>query len=441
MKGMRKSILIIPIALLILVALASGIQAGETPLTEPIQEPGKEPKMETTYTNTTKTTCDENKRCTLTLYSGITHVEEEGRWIPMQEAKSLKPYFNTVYLSRAADLTINIKDFNYNHIEFDLLVSSKQVGKQIPITMYHEEETTKKDGELEKTIIKSYDENKYFASILNKHTVSTNYTWGDTIKFGKDSTILVLQDAGTENLEDDANDSTYSSTTLWLDDEDYPPDVVAWIKFNISLIPIGATITDANLSVFVKSDEYSSSDIIQVYSNVNETWTLEATYTTTGMNFATTGTWQSSVTNPLDETWIKFDVTPDLQLAYAAGDKNTTYGFKVKPDVDISDEYGSIASKENAVVSIRPMLTITYETGEPPAYTCTTSCPASGWWEITNGERCTLANTCILSGGSLDLNYGVLTITSTGNLVTPPGYEPMIKSGSWLEIENGGKMG
>jgi hypothetical protein len=55
------------------------------------------------------------------------------------------------------------------------------------------------------------------------------------------------------------------------------------------------------------------------------------------------------------------------------------------------------------------------------------SCPASGHWNIVNGDVCTLSTTCNLSAGSLHIFNGSLYITSTGILNVPTGYKIIIE--------------
>jgi len=71
----------------------------------------------------------------------------------------------------------------------------------------------------------------------------------------------------------------------------------------------------------------------------------------------------------------------------------------------------------------------------------TCDCPASGNWEINDGSICTLSTTCSLSGGSLHVSNGSLTVTSTGVLSVPTGYKIIIeKAGRKLIVEKSGKI-
>ena len=79
------------------------------------------------------------------------------------------------------------------------------------------------------------------------------------------------------------------------------------------------------------------------------------------------------------------------------------------------------------------------EGGEPPASTCTP--PASGCWEIDNGDDCTIDDSKSLAGG-ICIQDGTLTITSTGTVNIPTGNNIEIKdlAGNWIYIEDGGSI-
>ena len=68
------------------------------------------------------------------------------------------------------------------------------------------------------------------------------------------------------------------------------------------------------------------------------------------------------------------------------------------------------------------------------------SCPASGNWEITSGDVCTLSTECNLSAGSLHIIEGSLNITSTGTLTIPSGEKIVIEKDNNISIENGGTV-
>jgi hypothetical protein len=75
----------------------------------------------------------------------------------------------------------------------------------------------------------------------------------------------------------------------------------------------------------------------------------------------------------------------------------------------------------------------------PSADSCT--CPASGDWQISGADVCTLTNECNLTGGGLHIANGSLNITSTGTLNIPTGYGFTLDetTNSSLFVQSGGK--
>lgn len=81
-----------------------------------------------------------------------------------------------------------------------------------------------------------------------------------------------------------------------------------------------------------------------------------------------------------------------------------------------------------------------WEAGAPPPES-TCNPPASGCWEIDNGDDCTIDDTNSLAG-AICIQDGTLTITSTGTVNIPTGNEITIKNlaGNWINIEDGGSI-
>ena len=93
------------------------------------------------HTSTTDTSCI-NGKCTLTLYSGIRNVYEDGEWKRAGQAKSLKDNgFYIEYLEKNNDFIIDIIDFNYSSITVVLSISNPmQTGKDIPLRIWRFDE-------------------------------------------------------------------------------------------------------------------------------------------------------------------------------------------------------------------------------------------------------------------------------------------------------------
>jgi hypothetical protein len=68
------------------------------------------------------------------------------------------------------------------------------------------------------------------------------------------------------------------------------------------------------------------------------------------------------------------------------------------------------------------------------------SCPASGHWQITNGDACTLSDICNLVVGDLHIVSGSLTIASTGTLNIQTGQKIIIEKDNNIVRENGSTL-
>ena len=63
-------------------------------------------------------TC-QNGKCTLSLYSGVRNVFEDGKWKRVEEARSLKDVWKKTYLEKDPDFDIEILHVNYTDIELN----------------------------------------------------------------------------------------------------------------------------------------------------------------------------------------------------------------------------------------------------------------------------------------------------------------------------------
>ncbi len=65
--------------------------------------------------------------CNLILYSGIKNVKEDGHWKTVEEARSLKGKgFSVVYLENDSDFPLEVVDFNYTSIVFNVSVTKDE---------------------------------------------------------------------------------------------------------------------------------------------------------------------------------------------------------------------------------------------------------------------------------------------------------------------------
>ena len=79
----------------------------------------EEINSEVTRTASTQTVCNDNGKCTLTLYSGVRYAYEDEIWKEVEKARSLKDAWDVVYLEDDGDHKIDVLDYNYTSIALD----------------------------------------------------------------------------------------------------------------------------------------------------------------------------------------------------------------------------------------------------------------------------------------------------------------------------------
>jgi len=348
---------------------------------DPVEDP---PPTEdgVTRTASTETTCV-NGVCNLVLYSGVRFVEEEGKWKDVREAKSLKGIFNKVILKNDEDYEIEFDDYNYTYIK--KLKIKSEVGGNIPFKIGNTTYVSPYFEEGEEIEI----EDIYVENIL-----AYNFTLGES------STTIILQDADTENLEDAYVRDNFPDHNRGIDDDLYL--VVGgsngfyriYIKFDISSIPSGQVIDDAQFSLYKHSNVNTGTSDISVYHVYNNTWvegsgnhldvTGQSAETNISWNNQPCGTgFDDAVQCNLNyETNIEIDttsgtffnwaVTNTISEVYGGGERNVSLVLKAKDEVEL--DFGHrFKSKEYSTASLRPYLNITYSEIPPQDPTITTT--------------------------------------------------------------------
>lgn len=330
-----------------------------------------------TYTSTTDTICSDGI-CTLTLWSGIRNVYEDDEWKRIENAKSLKGYYNKVYLKQDLDYEIEIEDFNYTCIKKIKLKS--EVSGYIPFKLNGVDFVSpymEKGEEIE------------LEDICVDNIFAYNFT------FGEHSTTIMLQDADSENLDDSNTYRSASNRDRGADDElflggEYTGRVnyQVMIKFNLTSIP-STIIEDANLNLYATSNtidagESMTYDVHHVYSfplfNLsNQEW--HEGNSTTGEEIANaTEISYNKLPNSSEQMnltpessfvidsfsgisqWYSWTIKEMVQKANDNGDLDITIFFNGS---DFTGDPGSaddmdFDSKEGSIPSRRPHLNITY---------------------------------------------------------------------------------
>lgn len=329
-----------------------------------------------TYTSTTDTVC-RGDVCTLTLWSGIRNVYEDNEWKKIEKAKSLKGYYDVIYLENDERYEIEIEDFNYTCLK-KLKIKSEVAGN-IPFKLNHVNYVS--------PYMKAGEEIE-LEDICMDNIFAYNFTLGES------STTIMLQDADTENLDDayvrfgtpDGTAGT-STNTAGRHTAGSVGQARIFMKFNISSIPSGVIIDNATLYIN-NYGVYSggAEDGIDVHYVSNQIWIEE------------TLTWNNQPSyNPsiLDTNtvttagiWYEWNVTDAVKTDYDAENINSSFMAKAKTE----GVYGhhTFRSKEWGDTSLRPYLNITYSEGEPENCWTDTGTyifiPDGCYYEILNGE-------------------------------------------------------
>ncbi|TWU08136.1 LamG-like jellyroll fold domain-containing protein [Stieleria varia] len=171
---------------------------------------------------------------------------------------------------------------------------------------------------------------------------------------------------GTQDTHvDDGNANTsYGNSTSVISDDN---EIHALLRFEDLLggagqIPAGATITSAKLNIYVTDGD--SNDGITVHTMLTN-WSEASTWNSLSAGVSTNNVEATSAAiASLDAGitgWVEVNVTADIQ-SVANGGSNFGWVFK-----SVSADNWTFASSENANVSIRPYLVVSYTAPQPPA--------------------------------------------------------------------------
>jgi hypothetical protein len=169
-------------------------------------------------------------------------------------------------------------------------------------------------------------------------------------------------------IRSDATTTAYGTNTVL--EIDGSPDYAALLRFDLSSIPAGKTITAASLTVNVTD---VSAQVYEIYA-LRRTWSeSSATYNiaSTGVNWATAGANSTSTdrestilgTVSSSSTGVKtfaFNASGVAKVQAWVNTPASNYGFVIQDYVNNSDGI-DISSKENTTAANRPKLTVTYQ--------------------------------------------------------------------------------
>ncbi len=217
---------------------------------------------------------------------------------------------------------------------------------------------------------------------------------------GSQSVTLQPSAADSWVEQKDPDKNYYNDTLMYVDSKTNNENRRSFVRFDLSSIPNGSTVSSANLSLFVK-DCASVSRTLEV-QRLSATWT-ESTITWNNQP-SVSGSAVTTSTGTTKEVWLTWNVTSDV-LEFIQNQTATNYGWRIKDQTEgSSTQYteSSYTRDEASYTTLRPKLSITYT--PPPAY----SSPG------------TLTSTNLLSGatvGSIDsFDYSASAIASGTSL-------------------------
>ena len=174
------------------------------------------------------------------------------------------------------------------------------------------------------------------------------------------------------------------------------------IEFDLTAIPVNATITSAKLSLYATND-LNSMGQHSTLSGPNDCWleriTSDWNESNVTWNTQPTTTTQNHVSLPASdsatENYLDIDVTTLTQDM--VNNPSTSFGFMLKLQNESYYRRMNFCSSDNTTPSLRPKLVITFTTSPLPADSCITMQP-----DATKGKDAMLHGT----SGYMDNNYG-----------------------------------
>jgi len=362
-----------------------------------------------TYTPTTDKTCL-NGKCDLTLYSGIRNVYEDEVWKRPEEARSLKGSGIECVIDSDGEHIAKCLDWNMTSIKLDLSLKSVSLtNKEVPIKIYKHNESNYSQLILKLEITES------FSSLSNaKEKEVLNFEYGDIIHFGDKSTFISLMDNETENLGDaylsmgnnkNTNYGIYNYLYVGNRGTSYG-DVHSVLMFNISMIPSGSIIDNANISLRHTSETLENGEVLELYEYNNWTWN-ETNITGANFCFECVNTTLIDTNSTIDslggtDVWITMNTTTIIQNNLNKEKLNASFFYNLSLHTT-SDTILFYSANYNT--ALKPHINITYSEGASD--TCT--CPGDGEnWEIDLSDYCVISEACNIGNGNI-------TFTGEGN--------------------------
>ena len=364
--------------------------------------------------------------------------DTDGVCKPIEKAKSLKNSPLKLVVEGDGYHNVEIIDYNLTAVKLKLKIKDKIQKKSVPLKIIKPVINISSDEEKQEFVKKKFfveksKENLIFNSQINPikeydKIININFSNGEYVKYGENSTTIKLQDANTENLDDtyiryNDPDNAYGADSN-LVAHNHPFDThYIMIKF-ANQTPSTANIIDASLNLYLDVNNLDSST-----EGFNLSFYLVSGFTINGADWREDNvTWNTQPNSgqrsnesenqykyfggdgePVD-VWQSWNVTEAMIEAHTNDYTNITFmgithnrfGSPLATDTIFFD------SKEWAAEALRPYLNITYS--EAPPNTPPTT-PTS--LRCNNSDNCNITWT----NTSLTLNCSGST-DSDGDTIT-----------------------
>ena len=385
------------------------------------------------YSASTTTECNEVV-CKFTQYSKTEFVWEDGTWKHWTKARSLKGKgFIEEYIEVDSDYEIEVTDFNATSIEVNLNSAGLSIfPNPVPVRTWKDDKLPRTEenrtGDFKKDFRKTREQNINFHLFNQKEKVKYEFSIGDILEFGPNSTTITLSAADSENLADsgmrenapstahgaqaDTDIHFYSGTT----------ERTGIIEFNITSIPDAQNILSANISFNIGGNNLDTGEglnvsIHRVYNNFS--------WTEAGITWNTRPLVGSNFTAAYDDKlfiddsssgWVTFNVTDAVNATYLENE-NSAVLYYGPIDEEVTGSPGSSDAfkfdmKEHPGSATDPVMIIVYEAGAAisDSYGCTYS---TGDWYPGCHNNCVISSSVSLNGNRIILNdTGTLTINN-----------------------------
>ena len=166
--------------------------------------------------------------------------------------------YKIVNIKTDKSLNIEVKSFSQGNIELELTVDNTQIGKLIPIQIYDEYTVLDENKKAHSAIKHTYYNNKSFETTQSKETIKVAYEMRKLIKFGHNTTIIMLVpadyntgigfDFNWTKVTGDANVMPTGSDRVYVEQDQafYDQNLVGYWKFDNTNIAGDGILDDTN---------------------------------------------------------------------------------------------------------------------------------------------------------------------------------------------------